>query len=216
MRKKVERNVSFALLFSRNEKTSLLLYKLDNPMSDTTHNLGLTEDDFHKLRRGDPRLQTRVFDKYAPHFMQIIKSKFNITIEADVEDIVSEAFAKLFCKVLAGDVQLDNLNGYIYTIIKNKCFAYTERKSKNIIENKEVLPDIIEDEPPPNEWLTALNTAFNRLGVQCQKLLSGFYWEDKDHKEMALELGISEDASRQRKRECMKKLRSLFNNHATI
>ena len=172
-------------------------------------NLNLTEDDFLRLQRGDHRLQTKVFDKYAPFFMKIISSKFSISVEADAEDIVSEAFAKLFCKVLSGDVQRDNLNGYVYTIIKNKCYQYTEQKKKNIVETKEFLPEMIEEETN-SELLTLLNAAFTRLGEQCQKLLSGFYWEDKDHKEMANELGISEDASRQRKRECMKKLRGLF------
>ncbi len=173
---------------------------------EKTQNLGLTEEEYRKLQQGDHRLQTRVFDKYAPYVMRIIKSQFGISIEIDAEDIVSEAFAKLFCKVLSGDVQRDNLNGYVYTIVKNKCYQYTEQKKKNIVETKEILPEIIEEEPE-NELLTMLNTAFNRLGEQCKKLLSGFYWEDKDHKEMALEMGISEDASRQRKRECMKKLR---------
>ncbi len=172
-------------------------------------NLNLTEDDFLRLQRGDHRLQTKVFDKYAPYFMKIISSKFSILVEADAEDIVSEAFAKLFCKVLSGDVQRDNLNGYVYTIIKNKCFQYTEQKKKNIVETKEFLPEMIEEDTD-SELLTLLNAAFTRLGEQCQKLLSGFYWEDKDHKEMAQTFGISEDASRQRKRECMKKLRGLF------
>ncbi len=179
-----------------------------------TDNLGLTEDEFQRLRRGDHRLQTRVFDKYAPYFMKIVLSKFSISAEADAEDIVSEAFAKLFCKVLSSDVQRDNLNGYVYTIVKNKCYQYTEQKKKNIVEIKEFLPETIEEEPN-NDLLTMLNAAFNRLGEQCKKLLSGFYWEDKDHKEMAHEMGISEDASRQRKRECMKKLRGLFNNRDT-
>lgn len=175
-----------------------------------TDNLGLTEDEFQRLRRGDHRLQTRVFDRYAPYFMKIVLSKFSVSAEADAEDIVSEAFAKLFCKVLSGDVQRDNLNGYVYTIIKNRCYQYTEQKKKNIIEIKENLPDMIEDEPN-NDLLTLLNAAFNRLGEQCKKLLSAFYWENKDHKELALQWGISEDASRQRKRECMKKLKDLFN-----
>ena len=99
-------------------------------MIQITDNLNLTEDDFLRLQRGDHRLQTKVFDKYAPYFMKIVLSKFSISVEADAEDIVSEAFAKLFCKVLSGDVQRDNLNGYVYTIIKNKCFQYTEQKKK--------------------------------------------------------------------------------------
>ena len=110
--------------------------------------------------------------------------------------------------MLSGDLQRDNLNGYVYTIVKNKCYQYTEQKKKNIVEIKEFLPEMIEEESN-NDLLTMLNAAFNRLGEQCKKLLSGFYWEDKDHKEMAQEMGISEDASRQRKRECMKKLRGL-------
>ena len=57
-------------------------------------------------------------------------------------------------------------------------------KEENIVETKEFLPEMIEEETD-SELLTLLNAAFTRLGEQCQKLLSGFYWEDKDHKEMA-------------------------------
>lgn len=172
-------------------------------------NLNLTEEDFQKLRKGDQRLQTAVFDRNAPFFMRLVRSRWGVSIEADAEDIVSAGFAKFFCKVLEGTVERQNLNGYLYTIIQNKCYAYTQLKSKNIIETKDILPEKIEEETS-NDWLPLLNTAFNRLGEKCQKLLNYFYWEEKDHKDIAQEWGITEDASRQRKRECMKKLRELF------
>ena len=171
-------------------------------------NFGLSTPDCERLQRGDQRLQTRVFDKYAPSFVQLSRVKWGVSLE-DAEDIVSSAFATMFCKILSHQVQCENLEGYIYTIVKHKCWECTEKKKKEILQMTEILPDSMEEEAN-DEWLSLLNTAFNLLGENCQKLLKAFYWDKKDHKDIALELAIAEDASRQRKRECMKKLREIF------
>ena len=174
-----------------------------------SQNFRLSDAEYHRLQQGDQRLQTKVFDKYAPPFVGLSVKKFGLPVE-DAEEIVSSAFAKLFCKIAVGAVQPDNLEGYVYTIIRHKCFEKTEEKQRNILETTDFIPDIIEkdsDNEPDNDLMQTLNTAFNRLGEKCQKLLGGFYWDDKDHKEIAVEFGITEEASRQRKRECMKRLR---------
>jgi RNA polymerase sigma-70 factor (ECF subfamily) len=176
-------------------------------------NFGLSDEDFLRLTKGDARLQTRLFDKHALHFVTVAR-KFNVSLE-DAEEIVSSAFAKLFCKILANAVEKQNLEGYVYTIIKNKCFEYTEAQKKNILKTTDIMPEVIDNETD-TAFLPALNAAFNRLGEKCQKLLSRFYWEDKDHKDIAHEWGITEEASRQRKRECMKKLRLLMGGQQTV
>jgi RNA polymerase sigma factor (sigma-70 family) len=185
-----------------------------------TQNFNLSIDEFKRLRQGDQRLQTKVFDKYAPQYLAIAKTKYAIGIE-DAEEIVSSAFAKLFYKVLMGAVELDNLQGYVYTIVKHKCFERTAQLKLSIVEIQEKIPEIpeiLENESENDintDIMQSLNAAFMRLGERCQKLLSGFYWEEKGHKDIAAEWGISEEASRQRKRECMKKLRQLLGKDAT-
>ena len=83
------------------------------------------------------------------------------------------------------------------------------------MQTTDTIPEVIDTEPD-TDFMHTLNTAFNKLGDKCQKLLGSFYWEDKDHKDIALEWGITEEASRQRKRECMKKLRLLMGGANTV
>ena len=173
-------------------------------------NFCLSHQECERLRNGDQRLQTKIFDKYAFSFVRLTKDKWGVSVE-DAEDIVSSAFAKLFCKMQSIDFQVENLSGYVFKIIERQSWEYVEKQKKNIIESKDILPDMIEKETD-NGFLEQLNRAFNRLGDKCQKLLAGFYWDEKDHKDIALELGITEEASRQRKRECMKKLRTIMRN----
>ncbi len=171
-------------------------------------NFGLSEQDCERLQRNDPRLQTKIFDKYAPNFVKMSVKKWGMSVE-DAEDIVCGAFATLFRKIVSKDIKWGLLEGYVYTIIKHKCWEYSEKNKKNILETRETLPEIIEEEIS-DELIGLINAAFNLLGDKCQKVLQAFYWDKKDHKELALELNISEDASRQRKRECMKKLKEIL------
>ena len=174
-------------------------------------NFNITDDEYLRLQRGDQRLQTRVFDKYAGHFVSIAVRQFGLSTP-DAEEIVSSAFAKLFCKILRGELAKENLAGYVFTIVKHKCFENTANKKKNILETTDLLPETIEKEAD-DDLMSTINVAFGRLGEKCQKLLSAIYWEEKDHKDMAIEYNITEEASRQRKRECMKKLRVLVMNN---
>ena len=198
----------FSFHFSLSIPPQYFYPKLEN----MTHhpNFGLSHQECERLRNGDQRLQTKIFDKYAFSFVRLTKDKWGVSVE-DAEDIVSSAFAKLFCKMQSVDFQVENLSGYVFKIIERQSWEYVEKQKKNIIESKDILPDMIEKETD-NGFLEQLNRAFNRLGDKCQKLLAGFYWDEKDHKDIALELGITEEASRQRKRECMKKLRTIMRN----
>lgn len=176
-------------------------------------NFNLSEKDIDRLRQGGKRLQTKVFDKNAPTYLRIIKGNWRFSTE-DAEDIVCSAFAKLFRRLQEGMPEL-NLSGFVFTTVTNECKEYAEKQKKNIVETKDVLPEIVEkDNETP--FLDRLNWAFNLLGAKCQKLLNDFYWEEKDHKDIAQDLGISEDSSRQRKRECMKKLREMMQGNTTF
>ena len=170
-------------------------------------NFGLSENDINRLRQGDKRLQTKVFDKNAPTYLRIVRGNWRFSME-DAEDIVCSAFAKLFRRIQEGLSDL-NLSGFVFTVVENECKEYAEKQKKNIVKPTETLPEVVEKETE-NAFLDRLNWAFNQLGEKCKKLLNDFYWDDKDHKDIAEELGISEDSSRQRKRECMKKLKALM------
>ena len=186
------------------KKPSLKL-KMTNMVE--TKNFGLSSNDIDRLRQGDKRLQTKVFDKNAPTYLRIVRNNWRFSLE-DAEDIVCSAFAKLFRRIQEGLSDL-NLSGFVFTVVENECKEYAEKQKKNIVKPMETLPEVVEKETE-NAFLDRLNWAFKQLGAKCQKLLNDFYWDDKDYKEIAEELDIKEDAARQRKRECMKKMRELM------
>jgi RNA polymerase sigma factor (sigma-70 family) len=174
-------------------------------------NFGLSDSECGRLQKGDKLLQSKIFGKYMLSFVNLAKSKWGVSVE-DAEDIVSGAFSKLFCKMQSGTYESDNMSGYVYRIIERESWKYVEKYKSDIVETKETLPNVlaVEEKVPDNPFLEKLDKAFNQLGTKCQQLLKDFYWEDLDHDDIALALGISNDASRQRKRECINKLRQIM------
>jgi RNA polymerase sigma factor (sigma-70 family) len=173
-------------------------------------NFGLSTSECESLQGGNQLLQTLVFDKYAPSFVETAVKKWGMSPE-DAEEIVSSAFAKMFCNLTAHQIKAEKLDGYVYTIVMHKSWEYSEKKKKEILQSVAILPNVAAVEEESNNYLTQLlNSGFNLLGEKCQKLLNSFYFEKKNHKEIALELGISEDASKSRKKECIKELKAII------
>ena len=134
-------------------------------------NFGLSASDCVRLQAGDARLQTRVFDRFAPNFVKIAIKKWGMSVE-DAEDIVSSAFATLFSKLYLGQIASEKLEGYIYTVVKHKCWEYAEKNKKNIIESRETLPELkTENEDNNDDLMVLINAAFTHLGTKCQQLL---------------------------------------------
>jgi RNA polymerase sigma factor (sigma-70 family) len=173
-------------------------------------NFGLSASECESLQRGNQRLQTRVFDKYAPSFVEIAIKKWGMSLE-DAKDIVSGAFAKMFLNFKDNKIEATKLDGYVYTIVMRKSQEYSKKKEKEILQSVAILPNVVAGEEESNNYLKQLlNSGFNLLGEKCQKLLNSYYFDKKSHKEIALELGISEDASKSRKKECIKELKKII------
>lgn len=168
-------------------------------------NFNLSAEDIERLQRGDSRLQSKVFDKQALSYHRLAKNKWRISDE-DAEEIVSEAFAKFFCRIQEADFKVDNCSGFVYVTLERLAWKVLERQNKNAAIGTDVFSIAKQNDNP---FLESLNTALNLLGKKCQQLINDFYFDDKPHKEIAAELSISEEASRQRLRECMKKLKVL-------
>ncbi len=169
-------------------------------------NFGLSEHEFERLQRGDERLQGKIFDRNARYFVRFAKEKWQISTE-DAEEFVSSAFASLFLKIQARSVQMTNLKGFVYGGIEFKWLEFLDKQKRAIHAVTDVLPEKPKKETE-NFRIDILNERFKLLCLNCQKILTDFYWEGKKFKEIALELSISEDAAKHRKMECLNKLRS--------
>jgi RNA polymerase sigma factor (sigma-70 family) len=163
-------------------------------------NFGLSEKEFKRLQQGDTRLQLKIFDTNAASFVKIAKDKWGVSTEV-AEEFVSTAFAKLFMHIQSERVQLLNLRGYVYGGLEFEWLDFFDKQKRTT----HIFPNLTTKDTD-NSLLERLNWAFIQLCEKCQKLLSDHYWEGKKYKEIGDELGITEEAARQRKKECIKKM----------
>ncbi len=135
----------------------------------------------------------------------------------DAKDIYQQAFT-----VLWRNVQLDKLNnqnvesiaGYLLKIVKHKWIdhlrsAYVKHGS-NSIESDSIF--LIEEDLTDEEQEAKLNLiklCFHKLGEDCKKVLTDFYYKKKSLKAIALKMGWAETTARNNKYRCIEKLRTL-------
>ncbi len=142
----------------------------------------------------------------------------NSGTKEDAKDVYQDAFIVVWNNVK--DKSFIPLNetaiqGYLYTIAKNKWMDIIKssrfKKTKSTFNEKAFInksDDIFEDDVS-NIKLKATMTAFKNLGQPCKQLLTSFYYEKKDLREIASQLNIEENTARNKKYRCMEKLRAM-------
>ncbi|WP_396636882.1 RNA polymerase sigma factor [Maribacter sp. R77961] len=135
------------------------------------------------------------------------------------KDIYQEAFIAVWENVQNNKFVPKNktaLNGYLYTIAKNKWLDFLKssrfKKTNGLeaVEHKietEIETDSHEDSMTEN--LAKVMANFNEIGEGCKKILAVFYYEEKSLREIAFELNITEASARNKKYRCIEKLRAL-------
>jgi len=111
-----------------------------------------------------------------------------------------------------------SINGYIYTIAKNKWmdvlrsqgFKKTIIASQlNYFEIKDEENNGIDDDILKEKRLEDVMQAFKNLGEACKNLLRKFYFEKKSMNLIAEELALDSASTRNKKYRCMKKLKEI-------
>ncbi len=142
------------------------------------------------------------------------------------KDLFQEAFIVVWRNIKKGDFipqSESSLNGYLFTIAKNKWMDYLRstayKKTTNVSEDwqfkteEENSSQILDDKLENERLLGKAMQAFNSLGLPCKTLLTKFYFEKKSMKDIANELEIDAASTRNKKYRCMQKLRELALSH---
>jgi len=137
------------------------------------------------------------------------------------KDIYQEAFITVWRNVKNNRFRPENetsINGYLYTISKNKWMDYlgssAYKKTVSYSRLSKVPSNETDADESVNESLHAQKLsiamkAFEELGDACKKLLTKFYFEKKSMKEIATELQLDAASTRNKKYRCMETLRGL-------
>lgn len=139
----------------------------------------------------------------------------------EAKDIFQEAFVAVWENVQDNKFVPKNksaLNGYIYTIAKNKWLNHLNSalyRKTNSFENhvhtltdKNIIEADIFKEENENKIDDVAN-AFDSLGDTCKKLLSVFYYDNKSLRDISKVFNITEASARNKKYRCLEKLRTL-------
>lgn len=173
----------------------------------------LKSDQKSDRQEGMLYLYKSMYDK-VKHY--VYKNNGNIS-EAD--DIFQDSMVALY--KLARNEQLKddiNLEAYFFTICKNHWLKELKKKKRNV-ELTEQHENVAAIETQESILLTEerkkiMNDLIGRFGDSCYKVLRYYYYEKRRMKEIAKLLSMTnEQAAKDKKASCMKKLRTLIHKN---
>ncbi len=163
-------------------------------------------------RRGDPRAQKALYDRYAPRMFGLCKRYLKTTEEA--EDALLEGFFKVFTHLDQYDGS-GNFEGWIRRIMVNQALMKIRKKHalKNAVEPDHTLKDqtiSVQQKLEAEDILQLLND----LPEGYRTVFNLYVIEGYKHREIADLLGISINTSKSQLILARKKLRNLLEKRA--
>jgi RNA polymerase sigma factor (sigma-70 family) len=150
---------------------------------------------------------------YKAHFPSIRKYVLqNSGTGSDAQDIFQEALTILWLSVKEGRLVPDtDPGGFLFRVARNKWLDVVRsaaHKHMKVVHNDR-LPDHRYDAIDDiEERIIRLRGVYEKLDDKCRTVLDRFYFERKDLRTIAAELGVEEESVRTIKYRCMMKLRA--------
>ncbi|MBG9795495.1 RNA polymerase subunit sigma-24 [Paenibacillus dendritiformis] len=170
---------------------------------------------FQHLDRPSQKLTFQSYRKFIYHDIYFLLRNHDLT-----EDVIQDSFLK----VIASSPKSQNpvkIKAWLKQISRNTAFDYLRKNKKyQSLSNLEGMDEeelfasaaetAVADQVEEQIRDEMLHEALNQLNARYRNVLFRYYVEDKSHRELARELGISEQASAQLLVRARKKLRYYF------
>ena len=109
----------------------------------------------------------------------------------DSEDIVQQIFVELLEKAVAGSLEVGDMKGYLYTVVRNRAVKYAKKNQEKVsVESAMYLTDenalsiSVEEEALVWDWIDALPTERRNIFLMAKQ-------QGMKYKEIAEQLDIS-------------------------
>lgn len=186
-------------------------------LSSTQPKHDYQQDIIQAIKDNDAKVFERLYVENFPKIASYIRKNNGDTTKA--KDIFQEAMIALWKAVKSQKFTATNptaVQGYLYTIAKNKwtdylrSSAYKKENNRDIVMTNVSDTDVsIEDEEVYESKLKKAKEAFAQLGNDCRELLSSFYFKKQSLQDLAIDLGLDAASVRNKKYRCMQRLRAL-------
>lgn len=161
------------------------------------HNENYREQELiRRMQRGDRDAMKEAYLRYA-RYLTAVCSRYIVNPE-DVRDILQDSFVKIFGSI--GTFKpLDNasLKSWMTRIVVNDSLKFLRRSEKmQFLESVDEYSEL-PDDPPPTEGVPyeEMRSMIGNLPAGYRSVFNLYVFEQKNHKEIAKLLGISENTS---------------------
>ena len=109
----------------------------------------------------------------------------------DSEDIVQQIFVELLEKAVVGSLEVGNMKGYLYTVVRNRAVKYVKKDQERVsvesamyLTDENILSISVEEEALVWNWIDALPTERRNIFLMAKQ-------QGMKYKEIAEQLDIS-------------------------
>ena len=109
----------------------------------------------------------------------------------DSEDIVQQIFVELLEKAVVGSLEVGNMKGYLYTVVRNRAVKYVKKDQEKVsvesamyLTDENILSISVEEEALVWNWIDALPTERRNIFLMAKQ-------QGMKYKEIAMQLDIS-------------------------
>lgn len=109
----------------------------------------------------------------------------------DSEDIVQQVFVELLEKAVVGSLEVGNMKGYLYTVVRNRAVKYVKKDQEKVsvesamyLTDENILSISVEEEALVWNWIDALPTERRNIFLMAKQ-------QGMKYKEIAEQLDIS-------------------------
>lgn len=149
-----------------------------------------------KAARGDRKAQKHIYDQHAPKMLSVCRQYIS-PIET-AEELMLNGFFKVFTK-LDQFTHAGSFQGWIRRVMVRECLDHLRKKNPFQFPdeiNEQHLPDPVDDDHDQLISLAAIQEIIDRLPTGYKSVFVMYAIDGYKHKEIAQELGISENTSK--------------------
>lgn len=173
------------------------------------------------LQQGDESAMKQVFRLYYPR-LHYFSSKM-IKEQSDAEDIVQEALLNFWINVKDKQIVPDNIQAYLYRMVRNRCMNYLERQQMLVNKSEEVITHMHREWQQQMDELALREEVYHKVSSQFHHLttvqvqvIQLLFMEGLSVPEAAERLNTTENNIRNHKARAIERLKKLLTDELFI
>ena len=134
----------------------------------------------------------------------------------DSEDIVQQIFVELLEKAVVGSLEVGNMKGYLYTVVRNRAVKYVKKDQEKVsvesamyLTDENILSISVEEEALVWNWIDALPTERRNIFLMAKQ-------QGMKYKEIAEQFGIPHKKVDKQLQQAVTKLRRALKDFFSI